>query len=537
MTIALTRSAVVAVTASALALLAGCTEHTQRATIAVQTYANPGEDAVALPHDSVRAAVDDAVDALPALIESALGQSGVPGLAVAIVHDGDVVYSEGFGVKEVGTGDVVEANTVFQIASVSKSLSATAIAKAITDGSLDWDTSVNTVLPGFELSDPYVTLNGTIGDYFSHRTGLATGAGDDLEDIGYDRAYIVSHLRQQPLSPFRSSYNYSNFGITVGAEAAAAAVGLEWEDMIDELLYTPLGMTSTSSRYADFLAQPNRATLHTLIDGEFVPRYERDPDAQSPAGGVSSNVLDLAAWMNVVLAEGDLNGERFIDPITLTAATSGQMISAHPQSNRARTGTYGFGFNTGTELGGRTSISHSGAFIQGAATSFRLVPSLDLGIVTLTNGGPQGVPEAINAEFLDLVQFGHVTRNWVDDFRAAIGAYYRPTGDLVDKERPAAAAPMAPASEYVGSYRNSYFGSLRVAEEEGRLRVTLGPRGNYVVDLDAWDGDTFAFTPTGENAPAGSRSSAAFVRADGEITTLTLEFFDRQGLGTWEKVG
>ena len=371
----LTRGALGALVVSTFVLLAGCTSPASEGTIPVDSYPNPVEDAIALPSES---AVEDALDALPDVIESTLEQSGVPGLAVAVVHDGEIVYSGGFGVTEAGTDDAVDAETVFQIASVSKSLSATAVAKAITDGAVTWSTPVVDELPEFALSDPYVTQNGTIGDYFSHRTGLATGAGDDLEDLGYDRAYIMDHLYLQPLSAFRSTYNYSNFGITIGAEAAAAALGMSWEDAMDELVYQPIGMTSSSSRYSDFLAQPNRATIHTLVDGEFVPLYDRDPDAQAPAGGVSSNVLDLAAWMNVVLADGELDGELdgadYIDPAALTAATTGEMVSGHPDSNAARTSMYGFGFNTGTEVSGRTSISHSGAFILGAATSFRMLP-------------------------------------------------------------------------------------------------------------------------------------------------------------------
>lgn len=531
------RCTVLALSASVLVALTGCTDTSPPATIPVQTQPNPGEDAIALPAESVSAAVTKAVDALPGLIDAALEQSGVPGLAVAVVHDGEIVYSDGFGVKTAGTDDTVDAQTVFQIASVSKSLSATAVAKAITEGAVTWDTPVVEELPGFALSDAYVTRNATIGDYFSHRTGLATGAGDDLEDLGYDRDYIMEHLYLQPLSAFRSTYNYSNFGITVGAEAAAAALDKPWEDAIDELLFEPIGMTSSSARYADFLAQSNRATIHILVDGEFVPLSERDPDPQSPAGGVSSTVLDLAAWMNVVLSDGKIAGAEYIDPAALTAATTGEMISGHPVSNTARTSMYGFGFNTGTELSGRTSISHSGAFILGAATSYRLVPSLDLGIVTLTNGGPQGVPEAINAEFLDLVQYGYVTRDWVTDFNAAIGSYYAPTGDLVEQTPPADASPPAPASDYVGTYTNPYYGELAVSEEAGELRAALGPDGAYVVTLDPWDADTFAFTPTGENAPPGSRSSATFSRTDGAVTALTMEFFNRQGLGTWTLAG
>lgn len=120
-----------------------------------------------------------------------------------------------------------------------------------------------------------------IGDYFSHRAGLPTGGGDDLEEIGYDRAYILDHLRMLPLNDFRITYNYSNFGLTTGAEAAASALGMSWEDAADSLLFEPLGMTSTSSSHDDFLAREDRAVLHAKVGDGFEPLYDRDPDPQA----------------------------------------------------------------------------------------------------------------------------------------------------------------------------------------------------------------------------------------------------------------
>ena len=528
----------------ALALVAGCSGASEAArTVTVDTLANPGGDVVALADGSTDADIDraitNAVGQLPDLIQAAMDQVGVPGLAVAVVHGGETIYSGGFGVKVLGIDDPadekIDAETVFQIASLSKSISATAVAKAVTEGAISWTKPVIQNLPNFAMSDPYVTTNATVGDYFSHRSGLATGAGDDLEDIGYGRRYILDHLDRQPLAPFRSTYQYSNYGLTVGAEAAAAALGMSWEDAVEKLVYEPIGMTSSSSRYQDFLDQDNRATIHALVDGEFVPRYDRDPDPQSPAGGVSSNVLDLAKWMKVILAQGKLNGADYIDPSALLAATTGQMISGHPTSPTARTSMYGYGFNVGSQASGRTSISHSGAFVLGAATGFQLIPSLDLGIVTLTNAGPQGVPEAVNAEFLDLVQYGHVTRDWVSDFNGALGAYYNPVGDLVGKVRPHNATSAGNASDYIGKYTNDYFGTLSISEHDGDLVAALGPGGGYRVTLDPWDRDTFSFVPTGENAPSGSLSSATFSRTGNSVTSLTMDFFNGQGLGTWNK--
>jgi CubicO group peptidase (beta-lactamase class C family) len=142
-------------------------------------------------------------------------------------------------------------------------------------------------LPQFTLADPYVTAHVTIGDLYAHRSGLPEHAGDDLEDLGYDRAQVLERLRYLPLDPFRSSYHYTNFGVTAAAEAVAAAARVDWATLSEQVLYTPLGMSSTSSRFADFEARENRARGHQLVGGAYVARDVRQPDAQSPAGGVS----------------------------------------------------------------------------------------------------------------------------------------------------------------------------------------------------------------------------------------------------------
>ena len=521
--------------ASAGLLLTGCVSDAGGEAVVVDTADAPPGDAIALPAASVDDAVTGALAQLSDLIADDLAETGVPGLAVAVVHGGEIVYAEGFGVKTVGEGDPVDPETVFQIASVSKSLSATAVSAAIGQGALTWETPVSDLLPGFALSDPYVTEHATVGDFFSHRTGLDTGAGDDLEDLGYGREYILDHLDMLPLDAFRSSYHYSNYGITVGAEAAAAAVGEPWEDVTESLVYEPLGMTRTSSRYEDFLAEDDRATIHAFVDGTFQPLFDRDPDAQAPAGGVSSNVIDLAAWMNAVLAGGEHGGEQVFDAAALTAATTGEMISGHPPEATWRTSMYGFGFNVDTTVGGRTGIAHSGGFVLGAATNFRLIPSLDLGIVTLTNGGPYGLPEAVNAQFLDLVQYGDLTRDWITDYRAAVASLTAPVGDLVDEQAPSAPDAPRDLADYEGTYDNAYFGPLTVSERDGRLVVAMGADDGYVLELRHWDGDAFAFVPTGENAPEGSLSSATFVQDAGDVTGVTLQFFDTQGLGTWSR--
>lgn len=515
-------------------VLTSCSPPEQEAA-SVQTGAAPSQDVLALPDGSI----DSAIEKLPDIVKTAMERSGVPGVAVSVVRGDDTVFAEGYGVRTKGDAAEIDADTVFQIASLSKPVSATVAATQVSQGVVDWTSPVIDTLPDFALADPWVTQHATIGDFFSHRTGLPFAAGDSLEDIGYDRAYVMDHLTLQPLAPFRASYAYANFGITVGAEAVAAAAGTEWETLSEEQLYEPLGMDSTSSRYEDFLARENRATLHAWTgEGDFEALHERDPDAQSPAGGVSSSVNDLAQWMRLVLAGGTYAGEELIAEEALLPATSPQILSAPPATMDQRAGQYGYGFGVGMQPSGRVTVSHSGAFTLGAATNVQMMPSADLGIVVLTNGGPIGVPEAIATEFLDLVQFGYSTRDWLTDYGHALAGYHAPAGDLAGVNAPGDPAQSQPLSAYVGTYANDYYGPATVTEEDGALMLALGPNGVSTAQLVPWDGDTFAFTPLGENAAEGSLSSAVFAVTGGAATSVTLDFFNAEPglLGTWTRV-
>ena len=480
---------------------------------------------VALPDN----AVDNAVTKLDRIIGDLMSSSGIPGMAVAVVHGGKTLYAKGFGVRDTGRPDKVDADTVFQLASLSKPIAATVVAHQAGIRDLTWDAQVVAHLPWFALSDPAVTGMLTVADLFAHRSGLPEHAGDMLEDLGYDRRAVLERLRLLPLAPFRTSYAYTNFGVTAAAEAVAAAAGQPWEDLSEQVLYRPLGMASTSSRFADYESRPNRAVGHVKVDGSYQPRYTRDADAQSPAGGVSASVNDMTHWLTMMLAGGQYNGLQVVEPSALLPALTPQMVSNPPSEPAMRSGFYGYGFNIGTTAAARLQFSHSGAFDLGAATNFVIIPSADVAIVALTNAAPVGVPETLTAEFADLVQFGEIRQDWRTLYAGAFAGMDRPFGELAGQQPPAESPPPRPLQSYAGTYANDYWGPATVSVKDGGLTLSMGPRPeNY--PLNHWDGDTFTFSPVTENAPPGSISRATF---SGD--RLTLEYFDADKMGTFTR--
>jgi CubicO group peptidase (beta-lactamase class C family) len=481
--------------------------------------------------------VKAALPALDELAERVLKKTGVPGMAIAVVHKDQVVHLKGFGVRQAGQKGQVDADTVFQLASVSKPLSTTVLAALVGKGVIRWDDRVIDHDPAFRLSDPWVTREVTLRDLLCHRSGLPGHAGDLLEDLGYGREEVLRRLRfQKPASSFRSEYAYTNFGFTEAAVAGARAAGMSWEDLAADKLFRPLGMKSSSFRYADYAAAENRARLHVRVDGRWVAKYVREPDAQAPAGGASSSARDMAQWLRLHLGGGKVDGKEVIAAGALRDTYRPQIVS-HPSENPAveRAGFYGLGWNVSYD-DGRPRLGHSGGFDLGAATVVTILPAESLGIVVLTNAAPVGVPEAVSASFFDLVLKGKAEKDWLEVFRPVFAAMARPAyGTATDYLKPPAQpSPPMPSDSYLGRYHNDYFGDLEIVEKDKALALRIGPKKAEFA-MRHWDRDVFTYQPSGENA-AGLSGITFWVGPDRKASRLVVENLDIHGQGTFVRL-
>src|SRR6266496_2079919 len=479
--------------------------------------------------------VTHAIQEIEKVAQKQIQENALPGLAIAVVFQDKTVYAKGFGVRDTNTKVPVDADTVFQLASLSKSIGSTVVAELVGEGKITWDSKLSVLDPAFEMFDPWVTREITIRDMYAHRSGLPAHAGDLLEDLEFTRAEILYRLRyQHPDSSFRSHYAYTNFGMTEGGIAAAKAYGLEWEDAAAQKLYKPLGMTSTSSRYADFVARPNKALGHVRVDGKWVQKFKRDPGTESPAVGVSSSVNDLTKWMRLQLANGKFDGRQVLDEAALAETHHPHMLSGFNPFTQLPT-FYGLGWNVSYDPEGRLRLNHSGAFDLGAATYVGLVPNEQLGIVVLTNAAPIGLAEAIGTTFLDIALYSKPAQDWFALFKqvysnpAAIGTVLG-----FDYSKP----PASPASAltngtYVGKYTNDYFGDISVVEKSGGLAIVQGPK-NKAFPMKHYDRDTFTYETEGENAVG--RSGITFtIGPDGRANQVVVENLNVRGEGTFKR--
>jgi CubicO group peptidase (beta-lactamase class C family) len=459
--------------------------------------------------------VNTAVSQLDTWIHSALAQTKVPGLAVAVIYKDKVLLLRGYGLRKIGDSAKVDPDTVFEIASVSKPIASTILASLVGQGKISWDDRITALDPSFKLSNPDTTRLVTMRDFLSHRSGLPTESGDMLEDLGYSRPEILEKMRYLSLpGQLGKSYAYSNFGFTTAAIAAAKKIGHPWETIAQEQLYGPLGMTSTSSRFSDYRNRTNKAAMHIFVNGRPVNRFVRDADAEAPAGGVSSSIRDLAQWALLQLNGGKWNGKQLVDANALAETHKPAVCRtpAEPANPNTCPGGqyYALGWNVSTDSQGRQQLGHSGAFFLGAATSIYIVPDERLSVIALSNALPVGLPETICLDFLDLVHYGKPQRDYLalagKTFAAMMTETQKSSPDYATLRPPKKRTPPQPLQTYAGKYSNQYFGTLEVSVEGGRLILRLPPRGSYY-ELTNWDGDTFTYYFASENTGMGRRGA------------------------------
>ncbi len=491
-----------------------------------------GAGSGAAPTGEIDAAgVERGLAALPAIIKRYKDQTDVPGVAIAVVYDGKVRYLEGLGDRQVGKPESVDPDTVFQLASVSKPISSTVVAAAFTKklSSIGWDDPVRTVLPDFLLSDSWVNSHVTPADLFAHRSGLPDHSGNLLEDLGYDRGEILKLHRYYPLKRFRDNYEYTNYGLTAGAEAIAQASGMAWEKLAQQVLFEPLGMTSSSFDFADLEKRKNRAAMHQKVNDTWVPNLKADYDPQAPAGSASSSLRDMATWVTMLLAEG----KPVLDADELKRIWLPAIVKPGLPTIGAAAGFYGLGWNVNYEPTGELRVSHSGAFGRGAATSVTLYPSKGLAIVGLTNAPPVGLPEAIGVEFVDHIRYGKSTQpDWVK----VIGPYIESPVTADQKKYSAPATdpkPARPGGTYTGRYENDLYGLLTVSGVGSNLSFTVGP-GLQNFPLSHYSGDDYFFPTTGEDD--SGFSGAIFTVSGRQAESLVIGAWNAQDLGTFRRI-
>ncbi|MDQ3803759.1 MAG: serine hydrolase [Acidobacteriota bacterium] len=422
----------------------------------------------------------------------------VPGFAVAVVKDDQVVFAKGYGVRQLGRPEPVDADTLFAIASNTKAFTAAALAVLVDEGKLRWDDPATKHLPGFQLYDPFVTRELTVRDLLSHRSGLATFGGDLLWfESTYPRAEIIRRVRYlKPTSSFRSAYGYQNILFLAAGEIVPAVTGKSWDDFVRERFFAPLRMARTTTSHKQLLDAPNVAAPHNELDGKIrVIRYD-NVDNAGGAAAINSSVSDMAQWLRLQLGRGTFEGRRIFsaersrEMWTPHTVVSGISEAAERFNPTTHFNLYGLGWSL-NDYQGRKVVSHGGG-LDGMISRVAMMPEENLGLVVLTNGETP-LPTVLSNKIFDTF-LGVPKRDWSADYLARAQANRERAAaeaQKVEAARVPGTKPSLALPAYAGTYTGQMFGDARVSEEGGRLVVRLVPSPNFVGDLEHWHFDTF----------------------------------------------
>ena len=440
----------------------------------------------------------------PAYVDSARKQFDVPGIAVAIVKDGQVVMEQGFGVKETGKPGAVDAHTLFAIASNTKAFTAAALQMLAEQGKLKMDDRVIDHLPWFQMSDPYVTREMRIRDLLAHRSGLGLGAGDLLywPPTKYSTKEVVQRLRDVPLATsFRSAYAYDNILFAVATLVIEETSGQSYADFLREHIFKPVGMDESLVDMTYLKPGMDVAVGHAKFDFKDLKPVPPMAWVNNPgAGGIYASVHDLAKWMNVQLAGGKLPGG---DARLFKEESQKQMwsmltpmkIGEPPVPELAATKPNFAGYGEGwflSDYRGQRLVWHTGGW-PGMVSRLTLVPELKLGVVVLTNQESGAAFNAVTYRVLD-AYLGRDKTDWVGAYAAAVKKSEAKADDSWKKHEAARdknGKPSLPMAKYAGTYRDPWYGDIAVAQEGGKLRMRFGKTPQLVGTMTPWQHDTF----------------------------------------------
>ena len=466
------------------------------------------------------------------LVEDAMTKFDVAGVSVGIVKDGRIVHARGYGEKSVDTGEKVDEHTSFAIASNSKAFTTAALALLVEEGKLSWTDRVIDHIPEFKMYNDYVTRNFNIQDLLTHRSGLGLGAGDlqfwpsgadfTMEDLLTNFQYF------EPVSAFRTKYDYDNILYMVAGEVIKRISGLSWEEFVAERILKPLEMDNSSTMPPSLSNLENLATPHLASDGKLrtIPWFEHDHQRTNGAlGAILSNANDMCAWMLLHLNEGrfgeDLEYRLFTEKSQREMWKIHTTIDVRPNERyNPQFSGYGLGWRL-SDMNGYMTVSHTGD-LSGMLSKTFMIPRLELGVVVLTNsyygGGGlfQAVSQTIVDSYLGLDDYG-----WTDIYLARYKSRSGSASAVVDKvweTVEAANDDHIKPSDFTGIYEDPWFGKIKIYEKEGQLWFTSlrspklsGPMHYYKANAFAipWeirelDADAFAIFSLDEEGKARS---------------------------------
>jgi CubicO group peptidase (beta-lactamase class C family) len=440
---------------------------------------------------------------IDSLVEKTLLTFNVPGIAVAVVKDDEIIHSKGYGVRSLITKQKVDENTLFDIGSNSKAFTTAALGILVDENKISWDDKVIDFIPEFRLYNPYVTEEFTIRDLLTHRSGLGLGAGDLMiwpDQTDFTFKDIIHNLRYlKPVSGFRTKYDYDNLLYIVAGEVVARVSGMSWESFIETRIMLPLNMTGSAATYSRLKDKTNVIDPHVPIEGVIKVIHRDIGEVSKGAGCIYSNLTDMCKWIIMQMNNGKygegLSNQLFSEEVHETMWTPQTIIYVGSSTDyNTHFGSYGLGWIL-SDVKGYKQIGHTGG-MAGIVTMVMLIPEIKLGIIVLTNQQSIEAFRAISNSIKDSY-FGIKGIDRIKQYHEiALGntASAKIITDSIWKDievQKKISSLKIDNNLYIGSYIDNWFGEVTVSVKNGKLWFDSIRSPKLSGELIAFKGNTF----------------------------------------------
>ena len=425
----------------------------------------------------------------PEFVDEIMKEWKVPGLAIAIVKDREVIFSEGFGFRDVKRGLKVSPQTIFAIGSCTKAFTATCVGMLVDEEKLDWDKPVREYLPSFKLYDLFATERMTPRDLVCHRSGLPRH-GFMWVSSPATRKELFDRLQYlEPSKDLRSTYQYNNLMYMVAGDMVGQIAGTTWEDFVQKRIFNPSGMKDSNVSLEESQKAPDFALPYMEKEGEVVQIPFQSYENAGPCGSINSNITDMAKWILLNLNKGKHGEKQIISEDSLKEIHSPQIIISKTISDELFYPAYGMGWGV-TTYRGHLMLSHTGGAL-GLNSLVSLMPRGNIGLVILTNMQQWRLApnRTINYNVYDRL-LGLDQIPWNERFKdrrdkAIKGA--EKVKKQKEKDRKLNTKPSHPLADYVGDYHDPGYGIISIEKEGNHLKVTYNsnsyPLTHYHYDV------------------------------------------------------
>lgn len=431
----------------------------------------------------------------------------VPGVAIAVVQDGKVIYAKGYGYRDLEQKLPVTTATLFPIGSITKSFTALTFAILKDEGKVDWDKPVRSYLPEFQMNDPVASEQATPRDLFSHRTGLPR---HDLVwySSDFSREDMVHRLRElKPNKGFRSAYQYNNLTVMTMGYLEGKLTGLGWEGAIRQKIFAPLGMPHSDLSVTEIEKTDDHALPYELKKEVVTKVPYHNIDAIGPAGSINSSVDDMSHYLILQLGDGKYESKQIVAESDLREMHSPQTAIPDPPPAFSMPGLGHFSYGlawVATSYRGHNLVWHNGG-IDGFYALLSMLPDDHMGVVVLTNLPHGQTPEVLAYNVYDRL-LGLDPMPWFDRFKD-LEAKGKKEEEEAKKNKPtdrkSGTHPSHNLADYAGEYQNAGYGLMKVTVKGDALELSLNKLGPY--PLEHYHYDVFQVPEDSDSLAAGEK--------------------------------